>query len=105
MQNASVEMQAFGRVFRIGQEKETFITRFVIKNTVDEKLQALQQKKKDTIDAAIGDDGQRLAKLSLQELLRLFGPVEDDDAKEFLFVDDWYCKRNQFGNFIRARTS
>jgi len=81
-------MQAFCRVFRIGQDKETFITRFVIKNTVDEKLQALQQEKKETIDAAIGDDGKRLAKLSLQELLRLFGPVQDEDGKQFILVDD-----------------
>ena len=82
-------MQAFCRVFRIGQEKETFITRFVIKNSVDEKLQALQQDKKEAIDAAIGDDGKRLAKLSLEDLLRLFGPVQDEDGgKEFILVDD-----------------
>ena len=81
-------MQAFCRVFRIGQEKETFITRFVIRNTVDEKLQALQEDKKERIDAAIGDDGKREAKLSLQELLRLFGPVQDDEGKEFILVDD-----------------
>jgi len=81
-------MQAFCRVFRIGQEKETFITRFVIKNTVDEKLQRLQEDKKETIDAAIGDDGKRQAKLSLTELMRLFGPVQGEEGREFILVDD-----------------
>ena len=84
-----VETQAFCRVFRIGQDQETFITRFIVKNTVDEKLQNMQEYKRETIEAAIGDDGSRLAKLSMAELLRLFGPVQDEESgKEFILVDD-----------------
>lgn len=33
--NSAVEMQAFCRVFRIGQQKETRMARFVIKNSID----------------------------------------------------------------------
>lgn len=33
--NSAVEQQAFCRVFRIGQQKETRMTRFVVKNTID----------------------------------------------------------------------
>lgn len=36
--NHSVEQQAFGRVFRIGQKKETYLTRLVVKNTVDVRM-------------------------------------------------------------------
>ncbi|MCJ1435588.1 hypothetical protein MMC27_004962 [Xylographa pallens] len=87
--NNAVEQQAFCRVFRIGQTEETHITRFVVKNTVDEKLQNMQIDKQANIDSAMGDDGTRLAKLSLSELLRLFGPVQEDEThKEFIIVDD-----------------
>ncbi|MCJ1383851.1 hypothetical protein MMC17_006965 [Xylographa soralifera] len=87
--NNAVEQQAFCRVFRIGQTEETHITRFVVKNTVDEKLQNMQIDKQAKIDSAMGDDGTRLAKLSLSELLRLFGPVQEDEThKEFIIVDD-----------------
>ncbi|MCJ1390904.1 hypothetical protein MMC18_003765 [Xylographa bjoerkii] len=87
--NHAQEQQAFCRVFRIGQALETHITRFVVRNTVDEKLQLMQDAKQEAIDAAMGDDGTRLAKLSLGELMRLFGPVQEDAAhKEFIIVDD-----------------
>ena len=56
---------------------------------MDEKLQLMQDDKQKTIDAALGDDGTRLEKLSLSELIRLFGPVREDDShKEFIIVDD-----------------
>ncbi|MCJ1402525.1 hypothetical protein MMC11_005745 [Xylographa trunciseda] len=87
--NTAVEQQAFCRVFRIGQIQETHITRFVVKNTVDEKLQNMQIDKQADIDSAMGDDGTRQAKLSLSELIRLFGPVHKDGThKEFIIVDD-----------------
>ena len=86
--NSSVEQQAFCRVFRIGQSSETFITRLVVKNSVDEKLQTLQDSKREAIDAAI-DDAKMLDQLSLTELMRLFGPVGvGEDKKPFILVDE-----------------
>lgn len=83
-----MEQQAFCRVFRIGQDSETFITRLVVKNTVDEKLQEIQDEKEKAIGAAI-DDNTMLEKLSLQDLMGLFGPVTlDDNRKPFILVDD-----------------
>lgn len=79
---------AFCRVFRIGQNSETFVTRFVVKDTVDEKLQKMQMVKGKRIEAAI-DDPKMLEKLSLQELLRLFGPVSlDAHRRPFILVVD-----------------
>lgn len=79
---------AFCRVLRFGQESETFITRIVVKNTVDEKLQAMQEAKTKVIDGAI-DDERTLDKLSLTDLMRLFGTVElDEDHRPFILVDD-----------------
>jgi SNF2 family DNA or RNA helicase len=48
--NSSVEQQAFCRVFRIGQEHETSLTRFVVENTVDQNMIEMQQRKQEEID-------------------------------------------------------
>ncbi|MCJ1225630.1 hypothetical protein MMC12_002279 [Toensbergia leucococca] len=87
--NSSVEQQAFCRVFRIGQVSETYITRFVVKDTVDERIQSLQKSKETLIAAAMGDNGKRESKLTVRELMRLFGPVqEDEDHRPFIIVDE-----------------
>lgn len=44
--NAAVEEQAFGRVNRIGQEKETHCVRLFAEGTVDERMNELQEEKK-----------------------------------------------------------
>ncbi|KAL8706272.1 MAG: hypothetical protein Q9201_000648 [Fulgogasparrea decipioides] len=87
--NSSVEQQgAFCRVFRIGQESETFITRFVVQNTVDEKLLQMQAAKEEAIRKAI-DDNKMLEALSVQELMGLFGDVQlDENERPFIVVDD-----------------
>ncbi|KAL8754250.1 MAG: hypothetical protein Q9199_004477 [Rusavskia elegans] len=86
--NSSVEQQAFCRVFRIGQDSETFITRFVARNTVDDKLQQMQEAKAKAVGHAI-DDEKMLKALSLQELLGLFGQVDGSDVEHpFIVVDD-----------------
>lgn len=36
--NHAVEQQAFGRVFRMGQDKETHFVRLVVSNTIDQRL-------------------------------------------------------------------
>ncbi|GJQ08663.1 hypothetical protein GpartN1_g454.t1 [Galdieria partita] len=42
----SLEAQAVGRVHRIGQKKPTFVHRFLIENTVEEKIDELRRKKR-----------------------------------------------------------
>lgn len=78
---------AFARVHRIGQQQETYITRFLIEGTVDEQLLAMQEKKKEIISTAM-DDRSIMAQLNLEELLRLFGPVGYNGEKPFIIVDD-----------------
>jgi hypothetical protein len=93
-----VEQQAFCRAFRIGQQQETFVTRFVIRNTVDEMLYDLQEKKKkESIDTTIGDDVKRLDNLPLKDLLRLFGPDIDEDGKESIIDDEEESAENDTG--------
>ncbi|KAI9713031.1 MAG: hypothetical protein M1820_001016 [Bogoriella megaspora] len=86
--NFAIEQQAFCRVFRIGQEEETEIARFVVKDTVDTKLTAMQVTKSEIVSTAMGDQ-MRPNQLPLKVLLRLFGPMNDNDQeREFILVDD-----------------
>ncbi len=74
----SIEQQAFGRVFRIGQHKETYVTRFVIKNTVDCRMLDMQADKVRTIDRAMHDVcGATVQPLSITELATLFGHLRE----------------------------
>ncbi|KAB2573725.1 SNF2-related protein [Lasiodiplodia theobromae] len=87
--NSAIEQQAFCRVFRIGQTEETSMTRFAVANSIDEKLIAMQDKKQKEIDRVMGDSGPQRENLSVSEMMRLFGPVrEDNQGREFIIVED-----------------
>ncbi|KAI1876734.1 uncharacterized protein JN550_000806 [Neoarthrinium moseri] len=76
--NHSIEMQAFGRVFRISQKKETYFQRIMTKDTIDQRLNELQQKKLEQIDKAMQAGKTLNDKVSIEELASLFGDVEQD---------------------------
>jgi SNF2 family DNA or RNA helicase len=67
-----VEQQAFCRVFRIGQHKETHMARLVIKGTVDAAIYALQGDKQRLIGIALSNS-QRKERIGIQEIMGLFG--------------------------------
>jgi len=46
MWNPSIENQAIDRAYRIGQENEVNVYRFITKNSVEEKIRNLQDKKR-----------------------------------------------------------
>ncbi|KAJ3393912.1 hypothetical protein HDU92_007392 [Lobulomyces angularis] len=78
--NPAVEDQAIDRVHRIGQTRNVKVTRLVIANTVEDRILDLQNKKRELIDGAIGDDtllGNRKKSgrggLDTKEILALFG--------------------------------
>ncbi|KAI9778676.1 MAG: histone H3.1 [Peltula sp. TS41687] len=48
--NRIVELQAFRRIFRIGQSKETYLTRLAIQNTVDDRMLVMQKNKLKVVD-------------------------------------------------------
>ncbi|OGQ90887.1 MAG: hypothetical protein A2289_09870 [Deltaproteobacteria bacterium RIFOXYA12_FULL_58_15] len=53
--NPAVEDQAADRAHRIGQDKPVFIHRLIAADTVEERILALQQRKRDLAATAIGD--------------------------------------------------
>ncbi|EMC91603.1 hypothetical protein BAUCODRAFT_79159 [Baudoinia panamericana UAMH 10762] len=84
--NNAVTQQAFCRVYRIGQVKETKLTSFCVRNSIDEAMHNLKEKKQMEIDEVMDD--KRRQNLTVNELMRLFGPVgEDDDGKPFIFPE------------------
>lgn len=75
-------------MFRVGQNQETYITRCVVEDTVDERLVEMQEEKSKIISTAM-DDRSIMAQLTLPELLKLFGPVAyDENSKPFILVED-----------------
>jgi SNF2 family DNA or RNA helicase len=60
--NSASEQQAFCRVFRIGQNSETYMSRLCVRNTVDAKLVAMQERKQKEINGVMEDDGSRVKK-------------------------------------------
>jgi len=68
--NPAVEDQAADRAHRIGQDKPVFVYRLVALDTVEERILALQQKKRALADAALGE-ADRAAALTREDLLAL----------------------------------
>lgn len=72
--NYAAESQAYDRTHRLGQEKEVYIKRLVVRDTIEERMLRLQEVKSDLADAALGEgNGIKLHKMSVQEIQALFG--------------------------------
>ena len=51
--NPFAELQAIGRAHRIGQKNQVSVVRFIAKDTIEEKINQLQQNKREISDAII----------------------------------------------------
>ena len=72
--NPAVEDQATDRAFRIGQEKNVFVHKFVAIGTLEEKIDQMIEDKKRVADAVIGSDESWLTELdndAFKELIAL----------------------------------
>ncbi|MBN1599013.1 MAG: DEAD/DEAH box helicase [Bacteroidales bacterium] len=67
--NPAVEMQALSRAHRIGQDKRVFVYRFISRNTLEEKIIKLQERKSELSEAFIGRDYKGITK---EQVLALF---------------------------------
>ena len=69
--NPAAEMQALNRAHRIGQDKNVFVYRFISKDTIEEKIQHLQERKLELAKAFISTNNP-LRNLSAKEVIELF---------------------------------
>lgn len=70
--NPAVEEQATDRVYRIGQKKSVQVIRLLTKNTIEEKIDKLQKRKKELSDSVIKSKEVFINQLSREELEELF---------------------------------
>lgn len=104
--NHAVEQQAFGRIFRIGQNKHTYMTRIVVKNSVDMRLLTMQLHKLTNLEKAIKEDDDEEGEgcrrggkvLGLRELANLFGFLREDGDGAILSVEADYDDVSHDGN-------
>ena len=66
--NPAVEAQAIDRTHRIGQTRNVFACRLIAKDTVEEKVLALQQSKRELADAIINADNSLIRGLGREDL-------------------------------------
>ena len=66
--NPAAEAQAIDRAHRIGQTKRVVAYRLLARNTVEEKVEELQQRKRDLVRAVLGDEAGFGGKLSREDL-------------------------------------
>ncbi|GER53237.1 DNA repair helicase rad5 [Striga asiatica] len=70
--NPAVERQAQDRIYRIGQHKPIQIFRFIIENTVEERILKMQEKKELMFEGTVGGSSEALSKLTVDDLKFLF---------------------------------
>lgn len=70
--NPAVEQQATDRAHRIGQKNRVFVYKYIVKNSVEEKILKLQEKKKDLFSTLIPTEKSLIKQLTREDLRYLF---------------------------------
>ena len=71
--NPAVENQATDRAYRIGQKKNVMVHRMICKNTFEERIDEMIQKKKHLAEMTVATGENWIGKLSNKELRDIFG--------------------------------
>ncbi|KAL7925886.1 SNF2 family N-terminal domain-containing protein [Trichoderma austrokoningii] len=71
--NPYIEMQAVDRAYRIGQKKEVKVYRILTRETVEDRIVELQNRKKEMVEAALDEaESMKIGRLNVNELKFLF---------------------------------
>ncbi|KAG5304769.1 DNA repair helicase RAD5,16, SNF2 family helicase [Histoplasma capsulatum G186AR] len=91
--NEAIEQQAFFRLFRINQKRKVEFVRVVVRNSIDDRLQLIQEDKSNNIDRVLGSEVLS-SRDSLASLCTVLG-VEQDDGTEtgYRFISDEEAER------------
>jgi hypothetical protein len=78
--------------------KETYMTRIVVRNTVDMRLLSMQMYKLKTTERAMQEGPKKdMPALGLQDLARLFGFLRTDEDGEIIGVEADYDDDEELG--------
>ncbi|XP_008545528.1 transcription termination factor 2 [Microplitis demolitor] len=70
--NPQLELQAQDRIHRFGQKKNVFIYKFICSDTIEERIESLQQKKLKISGEILSGSGKVSTKLTIDDLRSLF---------------------------------
>ncbi len=70
--NSSAENQATDRTYRIGQKRNVQVYKLITKNSIEERIYELQQKKAKLADNMLSTETKFISKLSKQDIMSLF---------------------------------
>lgn len=70
--NVSAQNQATDRAYRIGQEKNVQVFKLVMKDSIEEKILLLQERKKELADTFVENNEGSLANMSKEDIMELF---------------------------------
>lgn len=73
--NPAVEQQATDRAHRIGQKKKVFVYKLVIQGSLEEKILAMQERKKELIHVLLGEKETKGFNISMEDLEDVFKPL------------------------------
>jgi SNF2 family DNA or RNA helicase len=74
--NPAVENQATDRAHRIGQDKKVFVYKLMTVGTVEEKIAAMQARKRELVEGLLDDERRENLKLTPEDLDQLFAPLQ-----------------------------
>ena len=69
--NLAVQNQATDRAHRIGQDKKVTVYQLIAKGSVEEKIQKVQESKKELLEQVIGSGAGQLGNMSKEDFLEL----------------------------------
>jgi superfamily II DNA or RNA helicase len=73
--NPAVEAQAIDRSHRIGQTKKVMVYRMVVKESIEEKMLVLQERKKALVENLVASDVKAFKNLKKEDILDIFNPM------------------------------
>jgi non-specific serine/threonine protein kinase len=70
--NPAVENQASDRAYRIGQTKPVFVYKLIMKDSIEERVLALQERKAELAESIIPTEGGLHKQLTKEDVAELF---------------------------------